>query len=44
MTAFDAWAVMVGTMGIAGGLFVLWVAPRIEARERKKAGRPHPAE
>ncbi len=44
MTPFDAWALMVGGMSIAGGLFLLWVVPRIEAAERKRAAHPHPAD
>ena len=44
MTEFDAWELMVGTMAIAGGLFVLWIVPRIEARERRREHQSHPAD
>ena len=43
MTEFDAWALMVGGMSIAGGLFVLWIA-RIDAKQLRKAAQSHPAE
>lgn len=43
MTPFDAWALMVGGMSIAGGLFVLWIA-RIDAKHLREAARTHSAE
>ena len=43
MTPFDAWALMVGGMSIAGGLFVLWIA-RLDEKQQRKAAQPHPAE
>ena len=44
MDPFTAWVLMVGAMGITGGLFVLWVVPRIEAREQRKQSTRFPAE
>ena len=44
MDPVTVWLLLVGTMGIGGGLFVLWVVPRIDEKERRKAVRTHPAE
>ncbi len=44
MDPFTAWVLMIGTMGIAGGFFVLWIAPRIDEKERRKSAQAHPAE
>ena len=44
MTPFDAWALMVSGMMLSGGLFVLWIVPRIEEKERRRAAQTHAAE
>ena len=43
MDSFDVWAAMVTAMGLAGAAFVLWIAPRVDARERRRVP-SHPAE
>ena len=44
MDPFTVYCLMLGALGAVGTGFVLWMAPRIDERERRRAVQSHPAE
>ncbi len=44
MDSLTAYTLVLGVFGLIGGGFVLWIVPRIESGERRRAAGSHPAE